>query len=284
MAMVHVILPMLGWPAWTYIISKLLLILAWTAVSFMVVFVKTERFDMLELVEQSRLNDLSDPEVYYLGWEKKEVESNDDKPGKKVKFDNDVKPSTEYIRKQKPESEQSPSHFWVMMYGDELVGMVGLAHYTKTMTSKRNTPPSVWKLMLVNMMKRYHIKLPKSLENIDEGGKSQIFAHANKPKDSTLTHLIVRSDMQGCGLSTLLINRVMSWANEKGLESVSAVTNEIESDGASILKVQHGFKLVKKEKTGWLGQKRNTWECDVKNWIEEHPDGGKPYTKAEEKK
>jgi hypothetical protein len=41
--------------------------------------------------------------------------------------------------------------------------------------------------------------------------------------------------------------------------------------------------LVNKKRTGWFGQKDCLWECQVKKWVEDHPEAVKTYTTESEK-
>ncbi|CAO3643380.1 unnamed protein product [Mucor hiemalis] len=285
LAIVPVLLAGLNWPNWTYTALKVFLTFAWSVVSFAGLFVVTDRFEVVDAVEQVRQNDLSDPEVYYLNWTKEEVEVKDDRDvdshslKKRVTFDKDAKPATELVRNQKPVEEQSPSHFWVLCLDNRPCGMVGLAHYNEQILSNRPTQPPVFKLMAAALFRRYHLTVPEYLSNLYEKMPPAIFAEPHQPKVATLQRLVVKPEYQGCGLSTLLIDRAMSWAHEKGLERVEAKTNELESTAANILSTQHGFKLIKKEKKGWFGQYEKTWSCDVEEWIKSHEAAVNTYKK-----
>ncbi|KAI7900954.1 uncharacterized protein BX663DRAFT_140473 [Cokeromyces recurvatus] len=303
LAIVPILLAGLNWPSWTYIALKLFLTFAWSIVSFASVFVITDRFEVVDKVEQARQNDLSDPEIYYLNWTKQEIEVKDDdnqikttmttttttntttsnnnnNPNKKrVTFDKNAKPATELIRIQRPLEEQTPSHFWVLTLDNKPCGMVGLAHYRERILSNRPLQPPAWKLLLAAACQRYHLPLPVWLRDLQGQMPTPVFAEPHEPKVATLQRLAVRTDYQGCGLSTLLIDRVMSWADEHGLERVEANTNELESQAANILRLKHGFKLIKKVKKGWFGQYEKTWSCDVKEWMKAHELGASTYIK-----
>ncbi|KAI9486313.1 MAG: hypothetical protein EXX96DRAFT_548620 [Benjaminiella poitrasii] len=289
LAIVPVLLSDLNWPSWTYTALKLFLTFAWAIVSFASVFVITDRFEVVDKVEQARQNDLSDPEIYYLNWTKQEIqvqeEDNDDSTTttgnkKRVTFDKDAKPATELIRTQKPVEAQTPSHFWVLALDNRPCGMVGLAHYDEQLLSNRPVQPAAWKLLLAAACRRYHLPLPEFLKDLHAKMQTPVFATPHPDGVATLQRLAVRMDYQSCGLSTLLIDRVMSWADEQGLERVEAVTNELETTAADILRLKHGFKLVKKVRKGWFGQYEKTWSCDVKGWLETHELGASTYKKT----
>lgn len=290
LAIVPILLSGMSLPSWTGTVLKLFLTFAWSMVSFAGVFVVTDRFEVVDKVENARQNDLSDPEVYYLSWTKEEVEINDDKaaatktnsPKKRVTFDKDAKPATELVRTQKPAEEQTPSHFWVLALDNRPCGIIGLAHYNERIMSNRLMQPPAWKVLMAAILKRYHLPVPTSLSDLQSKLPVPVFAEPHESNVATLMRLTVRSEYHNCGLSTLLIDRAMSFANEKGLERVEAVTNELESKAADILKEKHGFKLIKKEKKGWFGQYEKKWSCDVKEWMATHQEGAKTYQRTEE--
>ncbi|KAI8884892.1 hypothetical protein K501DRAFT_284608 [Backusella circina FSU 941] len=283
LAIVPVLLSGLDWPSWCSLALKIFFTVSWILVSFAGMFVYTDRFELIDKVEEARQNDLSDPEVYYLNWVKEEVEVNDEDERKKVSFDKDAKPATELVRTKKPKEEQAPSHFWVLLLDNKPVGTVGLAHYMTPIISKRPALPSAWKRIAVAILRRYHLKVPESLQNLEEKVPKTTFAQPHNPKEATLQRLTVKNEVQNCGLSTLLIDRAMAWAHERGMDRVLANTNELQSKVAGILQKQHGFKLVNKTSTGWFGQKECLWECDVKKWVSEHPEAVKTYTNESEK-
>ncbi|KAI8065341.1 uncharacterized protein B0P05DRAFT_553917 [Gilbertella persicaria] len=286
LGIVPVLLSGMGLPSWVATALKIFLTFAWLAVSFAGVFVVTDRFEVVDKVEYVRQNDLSDPEVYYLNWTKEEVQVEDNdvstKGKKRVTFDKDAKPATETIRKQKPAHEQAPSHFWILTLDGRPCGMVGLAHYTQQLLSNRPVQPPAWKLLLAAACNRYHIPLPAYLQNLHEKVSAIVFAEPHEANVATLQRLAVKTEYQGCGLATLLVDRAMSWAHEKGLERVEAVTNELEGHAEHILSAQHGFKLIKKQKKGWFGQYEKRWSCDVKEWMAAHQEAAKIYKKEQE--
>lgn len=287
LAIVPILLAGLPVPEWASIALKIFLTFSWAVVSFAGIFVVTDRFQVVDQVEQARQNDLSDPEIYYLNWVKEQVQVEDDstkrEEGKKhVSFDKDAKPATEIIRTQKPVEEQSPSHFWVLTMDNKYCGMIGLAHYNETIYSKRPAQPPTWKLMAAALFKRYHLNLPESLSNLQDKMPPAVFAYPHSEGVASLERLTVKPEYQHCGLATFLIDRAMSWADEKGLERVEAKTNELESKAADILKERHGFKLIKKERKGWFGQYEKTWSCQVKDWIATHEEAANTYRKTQE--
>ncbi|KAI8988650.1 hypothetical protein BDB01DRAFT_560881 [Pilobolus umbonatus] len=275
LAIIPVLLAGMNFPSWTDTLLKVFFTFSWAVLSFAGVFVITDRFEAVDKVEQARQNDLSDPETYYLNWIKEEVEVSDESASndgnkKRVTFDKDAKPATEIMRRQKPVEEQSPSHFWVLELDNKVCGMVGLAHYTERLISRRSVQPPAWKLILISMFRRYGLPLPEFLKDLHSKLPVAVFGEPHEPHVATLQRLAVKTEYQECGLSSLLIDRAMSWAHEKGLTSITAVTNEFEGRAAEILKKKHGFKLVKKEKKGWFGQYEKTWSCDVEEWMKRH--------------
>lgn len=283
LGIVPVLLSGMNFPGWASTALKIFFTFAWSIVSFAGIFIVTDRFEVVDKVEQVRQNDLSDPEVYYLNWTKEEVQVDEDdneKAGKKrVTFDKDAKPATELVRTQKPLEEQAPSHFWVLTLDNRPCGMVGLAHYKEQLKSNRPLQPPAWKLLAAAALARYRLPVPESLKDLQAKMPTPVFAEPHEPKKATLQRLAIKTEYQDCNLSTLLIDRAMSWADEKGIETVEAKTNELETKAARILSIQHGFKLVKTEKKGWFGQHEKTWTCDVKEWMAAHEEGAKTYKK-----
>ncbi|KAK4514056.1 uncharacterized protein ATC70_006064 [Mucor velutinosus] len=283
LGIVPVLLSGMNFPSWSSTALKIFFTFAWSIVSFAGIFVVTDRFEVVDRVEQVRQNDLSDPEVYYLNWTKEEVQVDEDdnvKAGKKrVTFDKDAKPATELVRTQKPLEEQAPSHFWVLTLDNRPCGMVGLAHYKEQLKSNRPLQPPAWKLLAAAALARYRLPVPESLKDLQAKMPTPVFAEPHEPNKATLQRLAIKTDYQDCNLSTLLIDRAMSWADEKGIEIVEAKTNELETKAARILSMQHGFKLVKTEKKGWFGQHEKTWTCNVKEWMAAHEEGAKTYKK-----
>ncbi|KAI9244804.1 hypothetical protein BY458DRAFT_529293 [Sporodiniella umbellata] len=287
LGIVPVLLSGMNLPDWSSTVLKIFFTFSWSVVSFAGVFVFTDRFEVVERVEQARMNDLSDPEVYYLNWTKQQVELEEEKEDsihgkKRVTFDKDAKPATEIIRSQKPTQEQTPSHFWVLTMDNRPCGMVGLAHYKETLMSHRLAQPPAWKLLAAAFFRRYHLPTPASLKDLYEKMPAPVFAEPHSEGVATLQRLSVKSEYQTCGLSTLLINRAMSYAHEKGLERVEATTNELETKAAEILRMKHGFSLVKTQKKGWFGQCEKTWSCNVEEWMVSHKDAAKTYLENKE--
>ncbi|KAG1445432.1 hypothetical protein G6F56_009918 [Rhizopus delemar] len=278
---VPVLLSGMNFPSWSSTALKVFFTFAWIVVSFAGVFVFTDRFEAVERVEQARMNDLSDPEIYYLNWTKEQVEVPEEEKAsggkRRVRFDKNAKPATEILRSQKPIEKQTPSHFWVLLLDNKPCGMVGLAHYQERIYSHRLAQPAAWKLLLAAMFRRYHLPTPEFLKDLYEKMPTPVFAEPHPDKVATLQRLSVKNDYQSCGLATLLINRAMSFSHEKGLERVEAVTNEMEGKAAEILRMSHGFSLVKKEKKGWFGQFEKTWSCNVQEWMESHKEAAKTF-------
>ncbi|KAI8393720.1 uncharacterized protein BYT42DRAFT_552001 [Radiomyces spectabilis] len=238
-------------PAWVHLVLKLFLTFAWSAVGFATLFVTTDRFETVARVEEARQNDLSDPQVYYLNRSEKEG-----KDGEK---------------EMKPSELQRPSHFWVLTMEDTPCGMVGLACNAQDIEDKQPVLLPAWKRLGAGICNRYHLPVPAMFKQVPSAEK-RIFARAHEPHTATLQRLAVRYDFQDCGLSTLLINRAMTWASEHDIETVYAQTNEMQMAAEQVLEKRHGFKLVKKQKIGWFGTHEATWACDVKTWMEHNKD------------
>ncbi|KAF7726955.1 hypothetical protein EC973_008150 [Apophysomyces ossiformis] len=282
---VPVLLSGMDVPSWASLALKIFFTFAWGAVGFAALFVTTDRFEVVEKIERARQNDLSDPEVYYLNWIKREVIVDDedikqekDKSKKRVTFDKDAKPAVEIVRERKPEAEQTPSHFWVLSMEGTPCAMVGLACNREDIMDKRENLMPGWKRLGVAICRRYHLPIPKVFTAQDTTQRN-VFAKAHEPNSATLQRLAVRYEFQTCGLSTLLINRAMTWANEHGIERVYAVTDEMMMAAEQILQLRHGFKRIEKRRVGWFGQYEATWVCDVREWMEKNNEKTKPEYK-----
>ncbi|KAL0089618.1 hypothetical protein J3Q64DRAFT_1729444 [Phycomyces blakesleeanus] len=272
---VPVLLGGMDFPSWADTVLKLFFTFSWGAIGFAALFIITDQFDTQDRVEYARQNDMKDPEVYYLNWNKKEVEVEDAPKGssekKQVTFDKDAKPATEIIRERKPESEQTPSHFWVLSMDGEPCGMVGLAINKDTVFDQRPAQLAPWQKIGAGLFRRYNFSVPKFLDTPPKV-EPKVFSKAHGPRTATLTRLTVKYDYQNCGLSTLLVNRALSWANENGIDRVYAETNEMMMAAEQILEKRHGFKRINKKSTGWFGQYEAEWECNVKEWVAKHED------------
>lgn len=296
-------------PSWVPFALQIFLTFAWTIVSFAGIFVLTDRLDTVEYIEKVRQNDLRDPEVYYMNMTKEERivsdEDNDDdsndsndsndnnenieinenndnndnnhksisqRKKKRVTFDKDTKPATELIRTLKPIDQQTKSHFWVLQMDNHICGMIGLIQYNEIQYDQRPLLPPGWKKIGQLLCERYHLSIPSFLQfDPEQQDKKKILAQPHSSNThATLQRLAVKQEFQSCGLSTLLINRCLTWAYEQGITQVFAVTNEMQSKAAQILQKNHQFTLVKKEKKNWLGKYECTWVCDVQQWHNTH--------------
>ncbi|KAG0169385.1 hypothetical protein DFQ28_003695 [Apophysomyces sp. BC1034] len=282
---VPVLLSGMNVPSWAPLALKVFFTFAWAAVWFAALFAATDRFEIVDKVECARQNDLSDPEVYYLNWIKREVivddeESEQEKSNskKRVTFDKDAKPAVEVVRERKPESEQTPSHFWVLAMEGTPCAMLGLACNREDIEDKRETLPAPWKRLGAAIFRRYHLTVP-NIFKASPTAKRDIFAKAHEPNTATLQRLAVKYEFQSCGLSTLLINRAINWAADHGIERVYATTDEMMMQAENVLQLRHGFKKVEKKRTGWFGQYEATWYCDVQEWKEKNNDKTKPQFK-----
>lgn len=289
MAIVPVLLAGLDVPSWSSLALKIFLTVAWTLVGFSALFVYTDRFELVDRIEHVRQNDLSDPEIYYLNYEKYEriVDDNDGekeqetpsssssdnkennkKKKKRVTFDKDAKPATELVRQLKPEKDRTNSHFWVVTLNNTPVGMVGLASYKTTVYDKRIPMAPAWKRLGQFLCDRYNLPVPALFDTTYQ--EPRVFAAPDDEKMATLQRLAVKLEFQQCGLGAILITRALNWANEHHIETVLAVTNEFQGTAAMILRDKFGFKRIKKERKGWFGQYEIHWACNVQEWIQSH--------------
>ncbi|KAI8393939.1 uncharacterized protein BYT42DRAFT_552778 [Radiomyces spectabilis] len=274
------------WPRWILWLMRIALVLGWILAAFVVLFIFTDRWEVVGHIEEAQQNDLSDPEVYYLNWVKKEVIVDDSPPvkpssssnKKRVTFDKSAKPATEMVRTLRPAKEQTLSHFWVLAMDNVPIGMVGLANYRERVYDNRISIPSLWDA-LRETVSRWIPWLSSSIvadrvvvDEDDVQDDKRVFAEPHAPKSATLQRLAVKPDYQGCGLSTLLINNVMLWAHKQGLESIYATTNEMQQSAQTILHTRHGFQKIKKTRKGWLGQYEIVWKCTVDQWMKDHED------------
>ncbi|KAI9274574.1 hypothetical protein BDA99DRAFT_545545 [Phascolomyces articulosus] len=239
--------------SWTEYFLKLFISAAWAAIGFIILFMKTEHYDMRDMVEEGRENDLADPEVYYLNYEINE----------------------EGERVRKPASEHLPSHFWVLLVDGQVVGMAGLGVYEDKIISKRKPMGTPLQELCAFLFRKCGLSVPKFCQ---PKLSYSVFAEATGNKLAVLQRLAIDNDYQSCGLSTLLMNRVMSYASEHGIEEVLATTNEMNMAAEQVLTKRHGFKQVAKEKS-WMGDYHALLTCDVKKWMEEHGDQTKSYIK-----
>ncbi|KAI7867743.1 hypothetical protein BDF14DRAFT_1726032 [Spinellus fusiger] len=245
-----ILLSGLDFPSWSCTVLKLFFTFAWAAVGFAALFVITDQFDTQHRVEYIRQNDLCDPEVSYLHWRKEE---------------------RILVRQRLPESERTPSHFWVLVMDNEPCGMVGLACNAKDVSDQRPVPLAPWQKIGTRLLKRYHLSVPASFERPSTTTRP-LFAKAHAPHTATLTRLTIKYEYQSCSLSTLLVNRAMVWASEHGIKRVYAETNEMMMAAEQILSKRHGFKQTSKHSTGWLGQYEAVWEVEVASWMKSYGD------------
>lgn len=239
-----------SWPAF---FLKLGISSLWAMIGFTFLFLQTERFQVVEEIAEAQQNDLSDPQVYYLNWTKE--------GGKAVR---------------KPESEQTPSHFWVLTVDSVVSGFVGLAHYDDRVMNRRSNPGNSFQQVASSFCRNAGLPIASIFKPSSD---IRVFAEQSEPKTAVLRRLVIDNDYQNCGLSTLMISRALVWADEHGIEKVYAQTSELELAAEQILTKRHGFKLVKTERTGLLGGKRLTLVCYVKDWIKNNSDMKKSFYK-----
>lgn len=239
-----------SWPAF---FLKLGISSLWAMIGFTFLFLQTERFQVVEEIAEAQQNDLSDPEVYYLNWSKED--------GKAVR---------------KPESEQVPSHFWVLTVDNAVCGFIGLAHYEDRVMNRRSNPGNSFQQVGSSFCRNAGLPVPSIFK---PSSNIRVFAEASEPKTAVLRRLVIDNGYQNCGLSTLMISRALVWADEHGIEKVYAQVNELELAAEQVLTKRHGFKVLKKERTGLLGGKQLTLVCDVKEWVKKNSDMKKSFYK-----
>ncbi|KAG2223949.1 hypothetical protein INT45_013406 [Circinella minor] len=312
LTIVPVLLHGMNMPSWVDIALRIFFTVSWALVGFSALFFYTDRFETVDRIEAIRRNDLSDPEIYYLNYNKYEkvittspehtedeaprkqgesssslstattttTKDNNDNDGdsdkkkkkkkkKRVTFDKDTKPATELVRELLPEDERTPSHFWILEADGVLCGIIGLACYNKPVIDSRPHMGPTWQRLGRWLCDRYGFSMPRMLE-ASVPTEPSIFEEATPPHTALLQRMTVKYQFQGCGLSSILINRAMIWANDHNIQTIHAVTNELQGTAADILQKRHGFKLVKKVRKGWFGQYEAHWTCNVNTWMEKN--------------
>ncbi|KAI8081477.1 uncharacterized protein BX664DRAFT_340482 [Halteromyces radiatus] len=226
---------------------KLVLTFVWAMVGFSAMFIITERFEITDKVEQALANDLNDPDSVYLHYEQ----------------DDNAK-----VRRRKVSTELDevmPGHFWVLLANEEVCGMVGLAPASDhPLLDQRPHILPIWK----QVIKSLHLPIPfsSSSSSVDR----PVIIPAQPQHTATIARWAIANDYQQCGLSSLLIHRVMTWAQENELTDIYAITNEVQMAAEQILQKRHGFQLVKKNKIGWFGRYECIWKCHVDDWVEQN--------------
>ncbi|KAI9316057.1 hypothetical protein BX666DRAFT_1954450 [Dichotomocladium elegans] len=264
LGIVPVLLSGMDLPSWSGLALRIFFTVGWALVGFAALFMYTDRFETVRRVEAARQNDLRDPEVSYLNYIKYERLVGDDNEidqktsKRRVTFDKDTKPATELVREVK--KDKTPSHFWILEVDGAPCGMVGLQCLKEKVMDNRATPGPLWHRLASFLSERYGLFSPPSPL------PARVYAEPNAPNTATLTRLAVKYELQNCGLSTVLITRAMDWADDHGIETVEAITNESQSTAAHILKERHGFKQIKRVKSGWFGQSNTYWSCNVRDW------------------
>ncbi|KAI8061792.1 hypothetical protein BC940DRAFT_309769 [Gongronella butleri] len=277
MMCVPIVLDGMGLPWWVYPVLRGIISLAWIVVAFAGLFVLTDRLDVVDRIEQARQNDLRDPECTYMNIIKEECVVSDDKDKleddegvkKRVTFDKDTKPATELVRR--PRDAPTQSHFWVLQMDGQVCGTVGIVQYDETQYDERPRTPPGWKKIGQLLCERYHLRVPQFLQ-FDPYNPRVALAGPHEPYTASLQRLAVKHEFQNCGLSTLMLNRALAWAHQQGIRHIYAVTNEMQTHAADILKSRHQFVRVKKERKGWLGKYEITWVCPVEEWFAKHAD------------
>ncbi|KAL7313471.1 hypothetical protein PS15m_007216 [Mucor circinelloides] len=239
-------------PGWAMTLVKLFTTFSWGVVGFAILFISSDRIELQNRIDEAMANDLKDPDLYYLNYKI-------DEDGKKVR---------------KPESEQVPSHFWVLTLDDEVCGMIGLSCNAQDVEDARSTLPVAWKQFSVAVLELFRIPVPgfllKQKPNLMKDGKKHTFAHQQIPKTATIARWAVRSELQTCGFSTLLLNRAMTWAQEHDINRVYAMTNECCMAAEQILVKRHGFVIMKRFNHNFFGEYSKLFGCRVNEWMEKN--------------
>ncbi|KAI8074694.1 hypothetical protein BC940DRAFT_288859 [Gongronella butleri] len=238
---------------------------AWALFGFSVMFIVTERFEMVDKVEQALENDLKDPEAIYLKYEApfddedEDEEVADDDEASRRKQQQEEKKKLNWQQQQEQEVHR-PGHFWLLLADDEPCGMLGLAPAfdAPKMDQRTNLAP-IWKQVLRAL----------SGNRFQFGANSQPLAviPSGPAHTATIVRWAVANQFQQCGLSSLLMHRAMTWAHDAGIRDVYAITNEVELAAEQILEKRHGFRLVRRHKIGLFGRYRAVWVCKVVEWM-----------------
>lgn len=228
---------------WTLTAIKVIATFFWAVIGFSVMFIVSDRVDLTSYVEEARANDLLDPDLYYLNYiaqgEKKE---------------------------RKPVDQQDPSHFWVLSIDEEICGMIGFICNEQEINDRRKTAFKPWKQVAAAVFELFRLPLPAFFEKRQPVGE-RVFMDKHAPRTATITRWTVRSDLQSCGLSTLLLNRAMTWANQHGINRVYAHTHEYQMAAEQILEKRHGFVTMKKYDRNFFGKYTKLHGCRVQEWV-----------------
>lgn len=237
-------------PSWLDTIIRVFTTFTWAMIGFAILFIVCDRIEIPNRIEEAFANDLKDPELYYLNYTL-------DKDGNKVR---------------KAKKDQMPSHFWVLTLDDEVCGMIGLSCNAEDVLEQRTMMPVAWKQFVSSVLYLLRLPVPAMLERGSIPEKKHIFAHKQIPKTATITRWAVRSELQTCGFSTLLINRAMTWASEHDINRVYAMTDECCMAAEQILASRHNFVIMKRYNLFYFGQYRKLFGCRVVEWMEKNGD------------
>lgn len=238
-------------PGWAMTAIKTIATFWWAVAGIAILFISSDRIEIQSRIDEALANDLRDPDLYYLNYEIKK--------GEKVR---------------KPEKEQVPSHFWVLTLDEEVCGMIGLSCNAHDIEDQRETVPVSWKVFFTAVLELLRLPVPaflgKQKANLIPGGQRRVFAHQQIPKTATITRWAVRSELQSCGFSTLLINRAITWCQEHEINRVYALTNETSMAAEQILVRRHGFICMKRSNVNFFGEYHKLFGCRVSEWMEKN--------------
>jgi hypothetical protein len=228
---------------WVMNIIKVFLSFLWAAIGFAIIIIVSQRVETIDRIEEANANDLADPELFYLNYQY-------NKNGEK---------------ERKPQNEQVPSYFWVLTIDDEVCGMVGLTSNKNDIQDQRKESLVGWKCLLASFFEMLHI--PLQLNTYNTKGSKSVFIRKQIPNTATVTRWTVHPELLNHGFSTLLMNRLLTWSNEHGIDRVYADTNECCMAAEQIMERRHGFTLMKRTNVGLFGQYKKLFVSNVPEWI-----------------
>jgi N-acetylglutamate synthase-like GNAT family acetyltransferase len=239
---IQLILSYFQFSEWLITAAKVLATFSWAMVGFSAIFIISDRVDLTSYIEEARTNDLFDPDLYYLNYA--------------------VQGET---KERKPTDQQEPSHFWVLTVDDEVCGMIGLICNEQEIKDRRSSFPVPWKQFTTAVLELLRLPVPTWMEKRRQGERQFMDKHV--PRTATITRWAIRSDLQACGLSTLLLNRAMTWANEHGINRVYAHVNSYHMAAEQILEKRHGFVTMYKYNRNLFGKYTKVLGCRVQEWM-----------------
>ncbi|KAI8877417.1 hypothetical protein K501DRAFT_260418 [Backusella circina FSU 941] len=237
------LITMLQVEEWVINFTKVFLSFLWAAVGFAMILIASQRVETIDRIEEANANDLADPELFYLNYY----------------YNNNGE------KERKPQKEQVASHFWVLTLDDEVCGMVGLTSNKHDIDDQRDEVLVGWKCILASFFEI--ARIPLQLKTYNTKSAKSVFIRKQIPNTATVTRWTVHPELLNHGFSTLLMNRVLTWSNEHGIDRVYADTNECCMAAEQIMTRRHGFTLMKRSNIGLFGQYKKLYVCNVPEWI-----------------